>query len=53
MKKTRCDDADENVATKTLLDQEGFGVTFEFTSKGTPQYNNIVERGFAILYVRI
>jgi len=53
VKNIRCDDAGENVATKTLLDQEGYGINFEFTSKGTPQHNGIVERRFATLYGRI
>ena len=53
VKYIRCDDAGENKAAKTLLEQEGHHVNFEFTSKGTPQYNGIVERRFATLYARV
>lgn len=48
----RCDDAGENKSTQKLLEQEGYAVNFEFTSKSTPQYNGIVERRFATLYAR-
>lgn len=53
IKNFRCDNAGENVDTKTYLAQHEFPSNFEFTAKGTPQHNGIVERRFATMYGRI
>ena len=49
----RCDNLGENKATKDLLDENGFGIKFEFTARETPQQNGMVERAFATLYGRM
>ena len=53
IKNFRCDNAGENVEAKSYLNNHGFGGNFEFTAKGTPQHNGIVERRFATMYGRI
>jgi len=53
VEKIRLDDAGENVKLKERCEKEGLGVTFEFTSPNSPQYNGKVERKFATIYSRM
>ena len=53
VKYIRCDNAGENRALQDACRQEGLGITFEFTTPGTPQQNGRVERKFATLYGRM
>jgi hypothetical protein len=49
----RCDDAGENWTFQRKSVVALFNLTFEYTGPGSPQYNGIVERKFATLYVRV
>ena len=53
VKKIRCDNAGENFSLQKFCDRERFGVTFEFTGSGSPQYKGRVERKFANLYGKV
>ena len=53
VKYLRCDNAGENIKTEEACQQQGLGVTFEYTSPNTPQQNGRVERKFATLYGRV
>jgi hypothetical protein len=54
VKYIRCDDAPEHMVLERLCKQEGnLGITFEYTSAGTPQRNGRVERKFATLFGRV
>jgi hypothetical protein len=44
------DNLGENIAMASLIRSHGFGITFEYISVGSPQYNGVVERALAILY---
>jgi hypothetical protein len=44
------DNSNENIAMKSLIRSHGFGITFEYISVGSPQYNGVVECAFATLY---
>jgi hypothetical protein len=48
--KMRLDNSAENIDMADAICAEGYNVTFEFTSPGSPQYNGVVERMFAALY---
>jgi transposase InsO family protein len=50
VKYIRCDNAGENVALQKACEAEGFGITFEFTSPSSPQFNGRVERRFPTHY---
>ncbi|MCP4746914.1 MAG: transposase family protein [Desulfobacteraceae bacterium] len=49
----RCDNEGENLALEKACEQEGLGITFEYTAPNTPQQNGRVERKFATLYGRM
>ena len=53
VKRIRCDNAGENRVTQQLLDAEGYGVLFEYTAPGSPQYNGVVERKFPTLMAKV
>ena len=53
VQRIRCDNAGENKVTQHLLDTEGYGILFEYTAPGTPQYNGVVERKFATLMAKV
>jgi hypothetical protein len=46
----RMDNANENYALKSKIENEGLNVQMEFTSPNTPQQNGQVERSFATLW---
>ena len=46
----RCANAGENKTLKESLMKNFKGIKFEFMSPGTPQQNDVVERGFSTLY---
>lgn len=46
----RCDNAGENKAFEKECLKQGLNITFEYTSRNTPQQNGQVERAFATLY---
>ena len=48
-----CDNAGKNTSLDSACKTEALGLTFEFTSPGTPQHNGVVERSFATLYGRV
>jgi hypothetical protein len=48
--KMRLDNSGENIDMADAMCAEGFNVTFEFISPGSPQYNGVVERMFVTLY---
>ena len=50
VKKWKCDNAGENLATQKLFDSKNAGITFMFTARETPQQNGIVERSIATLW---
>jgi hypothetical protein len=47
--KIRLDNSGENIDMANAIWIEGYNVTFEFNSPGSPQYNGVVERMFATL----
>ena len=49
----RCDRAGENEKFQKEAEENGFGLTFEYTAPNTPQRNGRVERKFATLYGRM
>src|SRR5210317_1253340 len=49
----RCDRAGENEKFQKDAEENGLGLTFEFTAPNTPQRNGRVERKFATLYGRM
>jgi hypothetical protein len=53
IKALRCNNAGENKSAETLCQEEGLGITFEYTAPDTPQHNGRVERKFATLYGRM
>ncbi len=53
VKNTRCDNAGENIALDKARNQEGLGITFEYTAQSTPQQNGRVEQNFVTLYGRM
>ena len=53
VKYIRCDNAGENKVLEEMCKHEGLGVTFEYTSPNSPQYNGKIERKFQTLYSRI
>ena len=50
VKYIRCDNAGEHLTFKEDSIRKGMGLTFEFTSRSTPQHNGRVERKFQTLY---
>jgi hypothetical protein len=46
----RLDNSGENIAMADAIKAEGYNVTFEFISLGSPHYNGVVERMFATLF---
>ena len=40
----RCDDSGENKVLERELENNEFGIIFEYTAPGTPQQNGVVER---------
>ena len=48
----RCDNSQENQSLERRLDQDGMGIIFEYTARGTPQQNALVERAFATVMGR-
>jgi hypothetical protein len=40
----------ESINMADAIQTEGYNVTFDFISPGSPQYNGVVERMFATLY---
>ena len=53
VKNIRCDNAPEYFKLKKICEQQHFGINFEFTGPGSPQYNGKVERKFATLYGKV
>ena len=53
VKTIRGDNSGENMKFEQLCKQEGMGITFEYTTPGTPQQNGRIERKFATLYGRV
>jgi hypothetical protein len=49
----RCDNAGENTSAEKLCQDEGLGITSEYTVPDTPQYNGRVQRKFVTLYGRM
>ena len=45
----RCDNAGENKSLEETLKKGGFGIKFEYTAPGSPQFNGKIERKFATL----
>jgi hypothetical protein len=41
--KIRLDNSGENIDMANAIQNEGYNVTFEFISPGSPQYNGVVE----------
>ena len=54
MTTSRCDNAGENKAIEKRSQEHVWqlGITFEFTSAGTPQHNALVEKFFETVYIR-
>ena len=52
VKYIRCDNAGENTSLEKAAQEQGLGITFEYSAPGTPQQNGIVERAFATLMGR-
>ena len=46
----RCNKGRENIKFQKDAAKQGLGITFEFTSRNTPQQNGVVERSFATLW---
>ena len=46
----RCDNAGENLLLEDWCMDEGFGITFKYTSPHGPQYNGQLERKIATLF---
>jgi transposase InsO family protein len=53
VKYIRCDNAGEHLTLQDRCNEEGLGITFEFTSRNTPQHNGRIERKFQTLYGRV
>ena len=53
VKYIRCDNAGEHLSFQEACNRKGLGITFEFTSRATPQHNGRVERKFQTLYNKI
>jgi len=49
----RCDNAGENTSLEKKCLEQGLGITFEYTSPHSPQFNGRVERKFATLYTKV
>lgn len=49
----RCDNTGENLCAKKVFEAENMRINFEFTARGTPQQNGVVERVFQTLYNRV
>jgi hypothetical protein len=50
VEKLRLDNSGENIKMSEAIEAEGYNVTFEFISPGSPQYNGVVERMFTTLF---
>jgi hypothetical protein len=50
VEKIRLDNSAENINMADAIKAEGYNVTFEFVSPGSPQNNGVVERMFATLF---
>ena len=53
VKRIRCDNAGENQSMEKECVRRKMGITFEYTSVGTPQQNGQIKRKFATLYGRV
>ena len=53
VKYIHCDNAGEHLSFKEESIRKGMGLTFEFTSRSTPQHNGRVERKFQTLYNKV
>ena len=49
----RMDNAGENIKFQKILRNNDLDIEVEFTPVDGPEYNGVVERGFATLYVRV
>ena len=49
----RCDNAGENKSLEKACRQEGMGITFEYTSPNSPQFNGRIERKLATMFNKV
>jgi transposase InsO family protein len=53
VERIRCDNAGENKLLETVSRKQGYGLEFEYTPPGSPQFNGKVERKFATIVSRV
>ena len=53
IEKCKFNNAGENKSTQSMFEENGFGIKCEFTSRETPQQNEMVEQAFVTLFGRV